>query len=231
VRLLVVEDDAKLSALLSRGLTEEGFAVDTAATAEDARWRAGEVGYDAIVLDLLLPDGDGFAVCRDIRSRGCPAPVLMLTALADVDDRVRGLDLGADDYLVKPFAFAELVARLRALLRRGPSPRSPVLEVGDLTLDPVTRDVTAGGVPVALTAKEFALLEFFMRRPGEAMRRSTVVAHVWDDAYDGDPHVVSVYVAYLRAKLDRTPATTRLETVRGVGYRLRCRAATAAAPG
>lgn len=221
MRLLVIEDDAKLRALLCRGLVEEGYAVDSAGTAVDAIWRATEYAYDAILLDVGLPDGDGFTVCHHLRERGCWVPVLMLTALDAVDHRVRGLDVGADDYLVKPFAFAELVARVRALLRRGAEPRPTTIAVGDLELDPAGRTVARGCARIELTAKEFALLEYLMRHSGEALTRTRLVAHVWDSAYDGDLHVVNVYVAYLREKIDRPFGRTSLETVRGVGYRLR----------
>ncbi len=216
----MVEDDAKLRTLLSRGLAEHGYAVDGAGTASDAIWRASEYAYDAIVLDVGLPDSDGFSVCHHLRRRGCWVPVLMLTALDAVDHRVRGLDVGADDYLVKPFAFAELVARVRALLRRGAEPRPTTLSVGDLELDPASRTVSRAGVAIGLTAKEFALLEYFMRHGGEALSRTRLVDHVWDSAYDGDLHVVNVYVAYLRDKIDRPFGRASLQTIRGVGYRL-----------
>jgi two-component system OmpR family response regulator len=229
IRILVVEDDAKLRTLLHRGLAEEGYAVDVAGTGVDAVWQATEFGYDAIVLDLGLPDIDGFAVCQQIRGRDCTAPVLMLTALDGVEQRVQGLDAGADDYLVKPFAFAELVARLRALLRRGHAPRPPVLHVGDLALDPSSRAVARGDQRIELTAKEFALLEYLMRRSGDALTRTTLVEHVWDGAFDGDLHIVNVYVGYLREKIDRPFRRASLETVRGVGYRLRDEMAGAAA--
>jgi two-component system OmpR family response regulator len=220
VRILVIEDDDKLRALLGRGLAEEGYAVDVVSTGVDAVWRATEHPYDAVVLDLGLPDIDGFAVCHQLRERGCWVPVLMLTALDGVDHRVRGLDVGADDYLVKPFAFAELGARLRALLRRTSTPRPARLAVGDLMLDPASRTVTRDDERIDLTAKEFALLEYFMRHPGEVLSRTRLVEHVWDSAYDGDLHVVNVYVAYLRDKIDRPFGRASLQTVRGAGYRL-----------
>jgi two-component system, OmpR family, response regulator len=221
VRILVVEDDVRLGSLLRRGLGEEGYAVDLATTGEDALWRVAEDNYDAVVLDVGLPDVDGFTVCRRIRSDGAWVPVLMLTALDSVAHRVRGLDVGADDYLVKPFAFDELVARLRALLRRGARARPTTLVVGDLTLDPAARTVARREQPIRLTAKEFALLEVLMRNPGQVLTRTQLIEHVWDSAYDGDPHVVNVYVAYLRDKIDRPFGTASLETVRGAGYRLR----------
>jgi two-component system OmpR family response regulator len=217
----VVEDDPRLGSLLRRGLVEDGYAVDLATTGEDALWRVAEYPYDAVVLDVGLPDLDGFTVCRRIRAGGGWVPVLMLTALDSIANRVRGLDVGADDYLVKPFAFAELVARIRALLRRGARPRPTTLVVGDLELDPGARTVARCGRPIRLTAKEFALLEYLMRNKDQVLTRSRLIEHVWDSAYDGDPHVVNVFVAYLRDKIDRPFGTTSLETVRGVGYRLR----------
>src|SRR3954452_17800453 len=212
VRVLVVEDDAKLGELLRRGLQRQTFAVCVVAEGGEALWQAQEFGYDAIVLDVLLPDVDGFEVCRRLRGCGVWTPVLMLTALDDVPSRVRGLDVGADDYLVKPFHPDELAARLRALLRRGGSPRPTTLHVGDLFLDPATREVRRGAIEIRLTAREFALLEYLMRHPAEALSRSRLVAHVWDDAYDGDLHVVNVYVAYLRDKIDRPFGRQSLET-------------------
>jgi two-component system OmpR family response regulator len=216
----VVEDAVKLAGLLRRGLAEEGYAVDVTGEGGEAVWLAAEHDYDVIVLDVMLPDVDGFAVCRQLRNRDCGSPVLMLTARDAVDDRVRGLDAGADDYLTKPFTFAELAARLRALLRRGRCSRRPVLAVGDLTLDPASRQVCRGGQPVTLTAKEHALLEYFLRHPGQVLTRSDLLEHVWDFAFDGDPHVLSVYVAYLRDKIDKPYGRASLQTVRGVGYRI-----------
>jgi two-component system OmpR family response regulator len=221
VRVLVVEDSIKVAGLLKRGLEEEGFAVDVVGTGDEAVWIAKENDYDAVVLDIMLDDIDGFEVCRRLRSDGRWFPVLMLTARDAVEDRVRGLDVGADDYLTKPFAFPELVARVRALMRRGSEPRPTILSVGDLTLDPATRDVRRDGEVVALTAKEFALLEFFMRRPEVVVSRTQLIEHVWDYAFDGDPHIVSVYVGYLRDKIDRPFGRASLQTVRGAGYRLR----------
>jgi len=227
LRLLVVEDELKVARLLKRGLEEEGFAVDVVATADEALWLAAETAYDAIVLDVMLDGIDGFEVCRRLRRDGRWMPVLMLTARDAVEDRVRGLDVGADDYLTKPFAFPELVARVRALLRRGAKPRPTILAAGDLSLDPATREVHVGRSEVALTAKEFALLEYFMRHPGQVLSRARLVEHVWDFAFDGDPHVVAVYVGYLRDKIDRPFGRASLETVRGAGYRLRSDAAIA----
>jgi two-component system OmpR family response regulator len=221
VRVLVVEDAVRMARLLERGLQEEGYAVDAAHSGVEAAWMGTENPYDAIVLDLMLPDIDGFEVCRRLRAAGQWAPVLMLTARDAVDDRVRGLDAGADDYLTKPFALAELLARLRALLRRGTRERPAVLEVGDLSLDPAAKVVRRGERTVALTAKEFALLEYFMRHPGEVLTRTRLIEHVWDFAFEGDSNVVEVYVRYLREKVDRPFGRESLETVRGAGYRLR----------
>ncbi len=221
MRVLIVEDELKMAGLLRRGLEEEGYAVDVARTGTDAIWAGSETPYDAIVLDVMLPDVDGFEVCRRLRAAGRWSPVLMLTARTGVGDRVAGLDAGADDYLTKPFSFGELFARLRALVRRGAGERPAILRVGDLALDPATRRVTRGGVPVELTAKELALLEYFMRRPGEVLTRSRMLEHVWDYGYDGDSNVVDVYVRYLREKIDRPFRRDTIETVRGSGYRLR----------
>jgi two-component system OmpR family response regulator len=221
MRVLVVEDEVKMAGLLKRGLEEEGYAVDVAGTGSDAIWLGTENPYDAIVLDVMLPDQDGFEVCRQLRAGGRWAPVLMLTARDAVPDRVTGLDAGADDYLTKPFSFTELFARVRALVRRGAAERPAVLQAGDLALDPATRKVTRDGTPIDLTSKEFALLEYFLRHPGEALTRSRIIEHVWDFAYDGDSNVVDVYVRYLREKVDRPFGRDTIETVRGTGYRLR----------
>jgi len=210
-----------MAVLLRRGLQEEGYAVDMVASGEDAVWMASENPYDAIVLDVILPDSDGFEVCRRIREAGQWAPVVMLTARDGVRDRVRGLDVGADDYLTKPFAFAELLARLRAVRRRGRRERPPVLTVLDLTLDPATKLVRRGDQAIALTPKEFSLLEYFMHHPGEVLTRTRLLEHVWDFAFEGDSNVVEVYVRYLREKIDRPFGRESLETVRGAGYRLR----------
>ena len=229
MRVLVVEDHERMADLLRRGLEEEGYAVDLASTGEDAIWMATESEFDAILLDVMLPAADGFEVCRSIRREGCWAPVLMVTAKDAVGDRVRGLDAGADDYLTKPFSFEELLARLRALLRRGASARPAVLRVGDLTLDPAGHIVERGGVRVELTAKEFGLLEFFMRHAGEVLSRSVLIDHVWDFAFEGDSNVVDVYVRYLREKVDRPFGVDSIETLRGAGYRFRAEDADAAA--
>jgi two-component system OmpR family response regulator len=221
MRILVVEDSVKMAAVLKRGLEEEGYAVDVAGTGEDGLWMAAENPNDAIVLDVMLPDMDGFEVCRRLRESGQWAPVLMLTARDGVPDRVRGLDAGADDYLTKPFSFTELAARTRALLRRGASERPARLAVGDLTLDPATRSTSRGTAAISLSAKEFALLEYFMRHPGQVLSRTRLIEHVWDFAYEGGSNIVDVYVRYLREKIDRPFGTHSLETVRGTGYRLR----------
>ena len=221
MRILVVEDEPKLARLLERGLGEEGHAADVAQTGEDALWMARAVEYDAIVLDLMLPGVNGIEVCRNLRESSVWSPVLMLTARDAVEDRVAGLDAGADDYLAKPFSFAELLARLRSLARRGKPERPAVLEVGDLRLDPSGRRVWRGDSEIDLSAKEFALLETFMRRPGQVLSRYQLLEHAWDIAYENKSNVVDVYVRYLREKVDRPFGVDSLETVRGAGYRLR----------
>jgi two-component system, OmpR family, response regulator len=221
MRVLVVEDDVKMASLLRRGLLEEGLAADVARTGDDALWMAEATDYDAIVLDVMLPGADGFEVCRRLRESGRWSPVLMLTARDAVEDRVAGLDAGADDYLTKPFSFAELLARLRALARRAPLERPTVLEAGDLRLDPATRRAWRGDVEIGLSAKEFALLETFMRRPGEVLSRYQLLEHCWDYGYENRSNVVDVYVRYLREKIDRPFGRSSLQTVRGVGYRFR----------
>ncbi|HZQ03107.1 MAG TPA: response regulator transcription factor [Gaiellaceae bacterium] len=220
MRVLVVEDEQKLGQLLKRGLSEEGHAVDLAQTGEDALWMAGSDAYDAIVLDVMLPGLDGFGVCRELRARKVWTPVLLLTARDAVDDRVEGLDTGADDYLVKPFSFAELLARLRALVRRAPAERPTVLEADDLRLDPAARRAWRGETELDLSPKEFALLEVFMRRVGEALSRVQLLDGAWDMAFESRSNVVDVYVRYLREKIDRPFGRHSIETVRGVGYRL-----------
>jgi two-component system, OmpR family, response regulator len=221
VRVLIVEDDVKMAGLLRRGLLEEGLAADVANVGDDALWMARATEYDAIVLDVMLPGMDGFELCRRLREAGQWSPVLMLTARDAVEDRVAGLDAGADDYLVKPFSFAELHARLRSLARRPPLERPAILEVGDLSLDPGTRQVWRGRLEIQLSAKEFALLETFMRRPGEVLSRYQLLEHCWDYTYENRSNVVDVYVRYLREKIDRPFGRDSLETVRGAGYRLR----------
>jgi two-component system, OmpR family, response regulator len=221
MRALVVEDELKMASLIRRGLAEEGYAADVARTGEDAIWMAQATPYDAIVLDLMLPGRNGVEVCKTLRENGVWSPILMLTARDGVEDRVAGLDSGADDYLSKPFSFAELLARLRALTRRGPTERPAVLEVGTLRLDPARRQAWRGDTSIDLSAKEFSLLETFMRRPGEVLTRLDLLDHAWDFAYENKSNVVDVYVRYLRGKIDRPFGLDSLETVRGVGYRLR----------
>jgi two-component system, OmpR family, response regulator len=221
MRVLIVEDELRMASLIRRGLLAEGLAADLAPNGEDALWMAQAHDYDAIVLDVMLPGIDGFETCRRLRESDVWAPVLMLTARDAVEDRVAGLDTGADDYLVKPFAFAELLARLRALIRRGDPERPNVLQVGDLTLDPAAREVRRSGEEIQLSAKEFSLLETFMRRPGEALSRLHLLEHAWDFAYENRSNVVDVYIRHLRRKIDEPFGRRSLETVRGVGYRLR----------
>ncbi len=210
-----------MARLVKRGLEEEGIAVDVAGRGEDAVWMAGSTEYDVVVLDVMLPGLDGFEVCRRLRADGVWTPVLMLTARDAVEDRVAGLDGGADDYLVKPFAFDELLARLRALARRGSAERPAVLEAGDLRLDPATRRASRGDVEIALSQKEYALLETLMRRPGVVLSRLQLLEHAWDDTYENRSNVIDVYIRYLREKIDRPFGTDTIETIRGVGYRLR----------
>ncbi len=221
MRVLIVEDEVKMASLIRRGLRADGMAADVAVRGEDALWMAASTTYDAIVLDVMLPGIDGFDVCQRLREDGIWAPVLMLTARDSIGDRVAGLDNGADDYLVKPFSFAELGARLRALVRRGPVERPAVLHVGDLTLDPATKRVTRGDEDIALSAKEFALLDVFMRRPGEVLDRFLLLERAWDNDYENRSNVVDVYVRYLREKIDRPFGVQSIETVRGSGYRMR----------
>jgi two-component system OmpR family response regulator len=220
MRILVVEDDPRLSGLLRRGLSEHGNAADVASCGEDALWMAKAHHYDAIVLDVMLPGLDGFQTCARLRADGVWTPVLMLTARDAVEDRIAGLDSGADDYLTKPFSIAELRARLRALVRRGAVERPAILEVGDLRLDPATQQAWRGEVEVPLSNKEFAMLELFMRRPGQIISRYQLLEHAWDMAYDNRSNVVAVHIGRLREKIDRRFGRRSIETVRGVGYRL-----------
>jgi two-component system, OmpR family, response regulator len=221
MRVLVVEDDVKMAAAIRRGLRFEGVVVDVAGGGEEAIRRVGVTEYDAVLLDVMLPDLDGFETCRRLRRQGAWVPILMLTARDAVEDRVRGLDTGADDYLTKPFSLAELLARLRALARRGPVERPAVLEVGDLRLDPATREVWRGEHRIELSAREFGLLEAFMRRPGQVLTQLQLLEAAWDLGYEQRSNVVEVYVRYLREKIDRPFGVRSIETVRGVGYRLR----------
>ena len=220
VRLLIVEDEARMADLLKRGLEEDGYVVDIARTGPEALWLATELSFDAVVLDRMLPGLDGVEVCRQLRAGRRWMPVLMLTARSSVDDRVVGLDAGADDYLTKPFSFAELSARLRALIRRGAGERPTDLALADLRLEPATRRVWRGDVEIELSAKEFALLEIFLRNPDQVLTRLQILENVWDVAYDAGSNVVDQYVLYLRRKIDRPFGVRQLETVRGVGYRL-----------
>jgi two-component system, OmpR family, response regulator len=220
VRVLIVEDEPKMARLLGRGLTERGDVVQSVDSGEDAIALARLEDFDVILLDVMLPGIDGFATCRRLRELRVWTPVLMLTARAAVADRIHGLDGGADDYLTKPFSLDELLARIRALVRRGPTARPAVLAVGDLRLDPAARRVWRGAEEIELSAREFALLETFMRRPDQVLTRSQLLEHAWDVAYDGGSNVVDVYVRYLREKIDRPFDRHTLATVRGVGYRL-----------
>jgi two-component system OmpR family response regulator len=221
MRVLVVEDEVKLAALIRKALREQGMVADVAVRGEDALWMAAATAYDVIVLDVNLPGIDGFDVARRLRGDAIRTPILMLTARDAVDDRITGLDTGADDYVVKPFAFGELFARVRALARRGPVDRAPVLQMGDLTLDPATRTVRRGEVEIPLSAKEFQLLEVFMRRPGQVLSRYDLLEGAWEMEYENRSNVVDVYVRYLRDKIDRPFGVQSIETVRGAGYRLR----------
>jgi len=221
VRVLVVEDEIRMARLVKRALEEEGHAVDIAPNGTDGVWLATENAYGAIVLDVMLPDLDGFEACRRLRAKDVWAPVIMLTARDSVGDRVRGLDAGADDYLVKPFSLLELAARLRALARRGDPPRPVLLAEGDLKLDPAARRAWRAGTELRLSPKEFALLELFLRHPGNVLTRSAIIEAVWDFAYDGDSNIVDQYVNYLRRKIDAPFGRHDIETVRGMGYRLR----------
>ena len=221
MRILLVEDDSKLGPLLVRGLGEGGNAADLATNGTDALWMAKSSVYDAIVLDVMLPDLDGFQTCQALRQDGVWTPVLMLTARDAVEDRVAGLDSGADDYLTKPFSIAELRARLRALVRRGAAARPTVLQVGDLQLDPATQRVWRGDVEIPLANKEIALLELFMRRPDEVLSHYELLEHAWDMAYENRSNVIPVHIRRLRAKVDLPFGRSSIETVRGAGYRLR----------
>ncbi|MDF3306252.1 response regulator transcription factor [Rhodococcus sp. T2V] len=220
MRVLVVDDERRLATGLRRGLEAEGFAVDVAYNGTDGLWMAQENDFDAIVLDVMLPGLNGYRVCAELRTQHIWTPILMLTAKDGEWDEVEALDTGADDYLTKPFSHAVLVARLRALVRRGAPERPATLSAGDLWLDPAARRVRRGDVDVPLTAREFALLEFLLRRSGEAVTKQQVLAHVWDDNFEGDPNIVEVYVGRLRNKLDRPFGRAAIETVRGFGYRL-----------
>jgi two-component system OmpR family response regulator len=220
MRILVVDDEPKMASLVARAVREDGHAADIAGRGEDALWMAEAAPYDAIVLDVMLPGLDGFEVLRRLRKAAVWTPVLMLTARDAVGDRVGGLDAGADDYLTKPFSIEELLARLRAIVRRGPVERPAVLAVGDLRLDPAAHRAWRGEAELTLSAREFALLELFMRRPGETLSRLQILNGGWDMAFESRSNIVDVYMRYLREKIDRPFGRASLETVRGVGYRL-----------
>jgi two-component system, OmpR family, response regulator len=221
MRVLIVEDHVKMASLIRRGLRKEGMAVDVVGDGEEGVARAEATEYDAIILDVMLPGIDGFEVCRRLRADGVWSPILMLTARDAVKDRIAGLDHGADDYLTKPFSYAELLARLRALVRRGAIERPTELRVGDLRLDPARRQAWRGSEEIALSAKEFSILETFMRRPGEVLTRFQLLEHAWDYDYENRSNVVDSYIRLLRRKIDRPFGVDSIETVRGAGYRLR----------
>ncbi len=221
MRILLVEDNRRLNHSLQVSLTDEGYAVDPAYTGTEAEELAELTPYDAIVLDIMLPEKDGLSVCRDLRNKRINTPVLMLTARDDIEDRVAGLDSGADDYLVKPFALEELRARLRALLRRNAEDKSPMLEVADLSLDPATHFVQRSGHEIDLTAKEYSLLEYFMRNPNRVITREMAESHIWSYDMMNTSNVVDVYIRRLRRKIDDPFEPKLFETVRGMGYRLR----------
>ncbi|MDH3539296.1 MAG: response regulator transcription factor [Acidimicrobiia bacterium] len=220
MRILVVEDEVRLAAYVKRGLEAEGYSVDVAADGEQGLWMAHNQPYDAVVLDIMLPKLNGYQVCAGLRKEGNWVPILMLTAKDGEFDEAEALDTGADDFLRKPFSFVVLMARLRALIRRRSGERPTVLSVGDLQLDPAARAVTRGDTVIDLTPREFAMLEYFMRHPGEALAKLDILNNVWDWAFDGDPNIVEVYVGYLRKKIDVPFGRKTLQTVRGVGYRL-----------
>jgi DNA-binding response OmpR family regulator len=223
MRVLVVEDEVSLAETIRDGLSQEGFTVDLAHDGVDGLWTAAETphgAYDVIVLDIMLPKLSGYELCRRLRARGVWTPVLMLTAKDGEYDEADALDLGADDYLIKPFSFVVLIAHLRALVRRGAPERPVVLAAGDLTLDPSERRVARAGTPVAVTPREFALLEFLLRHRGHAVTKTAIIENVWDAHFDGDPNIVEVYIGYLRKKIDHPFGRTAIETVRGAGYRL-----------
>jgi DNA-binding response OmpR family regulator len=221
MRILVVEDSRRLAGIIKRGLQEEGYAVDNAYDGEDGRFMAETVPFDVIILDILLPKKDGLSVCRDLRSGKINTPILMLTAKDRVEDKVIGLDSGADDYLVKPFAFAELLARVRALLRREALPKSQKLQCGDLAMDVQSREVWRGQDQIELTAKEYAILEYFMRRPNAVVTRTMLEENVWDYEFDGISNIIDVYVRRIRQKIDPEGGPSLIQTLRGAGYRLR----------
>jgi two-component system OmpR family response regulator len=219
-RILLVEDEKTLAHAVRRGLVAEGFAVDLAFDGVEGQWMAEENPYDAVILDIMLPERDGYAVCENLRAAGKWVPILMLTARDGARDEIRSLDTGADDYLAKPFAFNVLLARIRALLRRQRGERAPILQAGDLTLDPAAHRVLRGEAPVELTSREFAVLEALMRLGGDVMSKLDIIEHVWDFAFEGDPNIVEVYIRRLRRKVDEPFGRKTIETVRGAGYRI-----------
>ncbi len=220
MKILVVEDEERVSQFIQKGLREEGHAVDAAFDGEEGSFLAEVNDYDLIILDLMLPKKNGIMVCRELRDRGVATPVLMLTARDSTGDKVRGLDAGADDYLTKPFAFEELLARVRALLRRGSETKTPTLKIADLELDPMSRRVTRGGEPIRLTTKEYALLEYMMRNPDKVLSRTLIGEHVWDMNFDPESNVIDVYVSHLRNKVDKGFSMPLIHTLRGQGYML-----------
>jgi two-component system copper resistance phosphate regulon response regulator CusR len=220
MRLLVIEDNLKMAGFIKQGLVENGYAVDVAATGQDGEFMAVTEPYDAVILDVMLPDQDGITTCRNLRRRGVTTPVLMLTALSMTGDKVKGLDAGADDYLTKPFEFDELVARIRALLRRGTAQEASTLKFADIDMSLLTRTVTRGGHRIKLTAKEFSLLEYFLRNPNRVLTRTAIGEHVWDMNFDSDSNVIDVYVSMLRRKIDRDFDTPLIHTIKGSGYML-----------
>src|SRR5512143_697702 len=221
MRVLVVEDSRRLAGIIKRGLLEEGYAVDNAFDGEEAEYMAETTPFDVVILDIMLPKKDGLAVCRDLRAKGVNTPILVLTAKDGVEDKVVGLDSGADDYLVKPFAFSELLARIRALLRREVLPKTQKLQIGELVLHPISREVWRDGGRLELTAKEYAILEYFMRRPNAVVTRTMLGESVWDYEFDGLSNIIDVYIRRIRQKIDRDGEPSRIQTVRGAGYRLR----------
>ena len=220
MRVLVVEDDVKLAGLIQRALREHAALADAAHDGEDALWMADATPYDVMVLDVNLPGINGFETCQRLRASGVHTPILMLTARAAIDDRVTGLDTGADDYLVKPFDVREMLARVRVLARRGPAGGGPVLSIGDLSLDAATRMVSRGSTQIPLSTKEFQVLEVFMRRPGQVLSRYDLLEGAWDMAYENRSNVIDVYIRYLREKIDRPFGMRSIETIRGAGYRM-----------
>jgi heavy metal response regulator len=218
MRILLVEDDKKVASFIHKGLEEEGYAVDIAPDGEAGLYMGLDRLHDLVILDVMLPKKPGFQVLRELRQEKVATPVLLLTARDTVEDKVQGLDAGADDYLTKPFAFAELLARVRALLRRRAEERTPKLQIADLALDPATHSVTRGGQPITLTNREFALLEYFLRNPGRVLTRTAIAEHVWDYDFDSGTNVIDVYVNYLRKKIDAGREPKLLHTVRGTGY-------------